>query len=167
VVAVVMPFKTTISRTTKIPKPHHQINLITHSSFAMSSSNASPSYTEYMSAYEQATSDHDWLAELSEEWISNSGSAEPSEQGSARGMSVRSAFPSSAGKIDTIPEEGTEEVAAGTVRIVLGETDVVNTPEWKIRLAEARQAKDLFSPCHLENLFKESTTRYGPMRVGC
>ena len=129
----------------------------------MSSSNASPSYTEYISAYEQATSDHDWLAELSEEWISNSGSAEPSEQGSARGMSVRSAFPSSVGKIDTIPEEGTEEVAAGTVRIVLGETDVVNTPEWKIRLDEARQAKDLFSPCHLENLFKESTTnRYIP-----
>jgi hypothetical protein len=113
-----------------------------------------------MSAYDQATSDHDWLAELSEEWISNSGSAEPSEQGSARGMSVRSL---SAGKIDTIPEEGTEEVAAGTVRIVLGETDVVNTPEWKRRLDEARQAKDLFSPCHLENLFKESTTnRYVP-----
>lgn len=131
----------------------------------MSLSNASPSYAEYASAYEQATSDHDWLSELSEEWISNSGSAEPSEQGSARGMSLRAAFPSSAGKIDTIPEEdGTDEMsgAAGTVRIVLGETDVVNTPEWKRRLDEARQAKDLFSPCHLETLFRESTNRYVP-----
>ena len=79
-------------------------------------------------------------------------------------MSLRAAFPSSSsGKIDTIPEEeSTDEVGvgAGTVRIVLGETDVVNTPEWKRRLDEARQAKDLFSPCHLENLFKESTNRY-------
>src|SRR5277367_353131 len=111
VVAVVMAFKTTISRTTKIPNHTTKSTSSSPLPFAMSSSNASPSYTEYMSAYDQATSDHDWLAELSEEWISNSGSAEPSEQGSARGMSVRSlsAFPSSAGKIDTIPEEGTEE----------------------------------------------------------
>ena len=77
-------------------------------------------------------------------------------------MSVRSAF-MSAGKIDTIPEEGTEEVS--TVRIVLGETDAINTPEWKRRLDEARQAKDLFSPCRLETLFKESTVKYHTPRV--
>jgi hypothetical protein len=124
-----------------------------------SDNHASPQYQEYVSAYEQAASDHDWLSELSEEWISNGGSSEPSEQGSARGMSVRAAFGITPGKIDTIPEE-TEEVL-GTVRIVLAETDVQNTPEWKRRLDEAKSTpKDLFSPCHLENLFNEDTTRY-------
>jgi len=124
-----------------------------------SNNHGSPQYQEYVSAYEQAASDHDWLSELSEEWISNGGSSEPSEQGSARGMSVRAAFGITPGKFDTIPEE-TEELA-GTVRIVLAETDAQNTPEWKRRLDEAKSTpKDLFSPCHLENLFNEDTTRY-------
>lgn len=124
----------------------------------MDDDNASPQFHEYGSVYDQAASDHDWLSELSEEWISNGGSAEPSEQGSARGMSIRAALGITPGKIDTIPEE-TEETS--TVRIVLAETDASNTPEWKRRLDEARATpKDLFSPCHLENIFNEDTTRY-------
>jgi hypothetical protein len=134
------------------------------SSSSFSPKDASPSYSEFVSAYDQATHDHDWLAELSEEWISNSSSAEPSEQGSARGMSIRSAFPSSVGKIDTIPEEAEEY--SSTVRIVLGETDVSNTPEWKRRLDEARKTTNLFSPCHLESLFKESTNKYHTLLLG-
>ena len=121
----------------------------------MDDQDTSPPYHEYVSAYDQAGLDQDWLSELSEEWISN-GSAEPSEQGSARGMSIRAAF-AAPGKIETIPEE----VETSTVRIVLGETDAQNAPEWKRRLDEARAApKDLFSPCHLENLFIDDTTRY-------
>jgi hypothetical protein len=58
-------------------------------------------------------------------------------------------------KIDTIPEE----TETSTVRIVLGETDVHNTPEWKRHLDDAKSTKDLFSPCHLEDLFKEDTSR--------
>lgn len=121
----------------------------------MDDQDASTPYHEYLSAYDQAGIDQDWLSDLSEEWISN-GSAEPSEQGSARGMSIRAAFATS-GKIETIPEEA----ETSTVRIVLRETDVQNTPEWKRRLDEARAApKDLFSPCNLENLFIDDTTRY-------
>jgi hypothetical protein len=108
-----------------------------------------------MSAYEQAGYDHDWLSELSDEWISNGGSAEPSEQGSGRGTSIRTAFGPS-GRIDTI----LEEPETSTVRIVLSETDAQNTPEWKRRLDEAKTTKDLFSPCHLENLFKDDTATY-------
>jgi hypothetical protein len=115
---------------------------------------SSPQMHEYVSAYEQAATDHDWLAELSDEWISNA-SSEPSEQGSARGMSVRGAFGTIGRKIDTIPEE----TETSTIRIVLGETDVHNTPEWKRHLDDAKSAKDLFSPCHLEDLFKEDTSR--------
>lgn len=110
---------------------------------------------EYVSAYDQAVSGHDWLLELSDEWISN-GSGEPSEQGSARGASLRAAFGGISGRIDTIPEE----TETSTVRIVLGESDAQNTPEWKRRLDEARTPKDLFSPCPLETLFKDDTTRY-------
>jgi hypothetical protein len=120
----------------------------------MDDQDASHPYQEYVSAYDQAGLDQDWLSELSEEWISN-GSAEPSEQGSARGLSIRAAFATPA-KIETIPEEA----ETSTVRIVLGETDAQNTPEWKRRLDEARLPKDLFSPCHLENLFIDDTTRY-------
>jgi hypothetical protein len=115
---------------------------------------ASPPIHEYVSAYEQAAADHEWLSELSDEWISNA-SSEPSEQGSARGLSVRGAFGTISRKIDTIPEE----TETSTVRIVLGETDVHNTPEWKRHLDDAKSAKDLFSPCHLEDLFKEDTSR--------
>jgi hypothetical protein len=112
---------------------------------------ASPQSPEYVSAYDQAAFDHDWLSELSDEWISN---ASGSEHGSGRGTSIRAAFGTGSSKIDTIPEE----TEPSTVRIVLGETDVHNTPEWKRRLEENR-ARDLFSPCHLENIFKEDTTR--------
>lgn len=70
-------------------------------------------------------------------------------------MSVRAAFGTGSSKFETIPEEN----ETSTVRIVLGETDVHNTPEWKRRLEE-NKVRDLFSPCHLENLFKEDTTRY-------
>lgn len=125
----------------------------------------SPQFQEYKSAYEQAASDHDWLSELSEEWISNGSSADPSDQGSARGMNSIRAFGGvtpGGGKIDTIPEEEiTEQQPISTVRIVLGESNVINTPEWKRRLDEARATpKDLFSPCHLENIFNDDTTRY-------
>ena len=121
----------------------------------MDDDDTSPQFSEYVSAYDQAGSDHDWLAELSEEWVSNA-SSEPSEQGSGRGHSIRAAFGTLSRKIDTIPEESTE---TSTVRIVLGETDAHNTPEWKRRLDETKGTKDLFSPCHLENLFKDDTTR--------
>jgi len=121
----------------------------------MEDADVSPSIDEYVSAYDQAGSDQDWLRELSEEWVSNP-SSEPSEQGSARGTSIRNAFGIYSTKIDTIPEEP----ETSTVRIVLAETDAHNTPEWKRRLDETKNAKDLFSPCHLENLFKEDTTEY-------
>jgi hypothetical protein len=121
----------------------------------MEDNSASPQLLEYYSAYEQAASDHDWLAELSDEWISNGGSAEPSEHGSGRGMSLRAAFRGPSGNIDTIPEEG----ETSTVRIVLGETDAHNTPEWKRRLNQANTPKDLFSPCNLENIFKDDTNK--------
>jgi hypothetical protein len=104
--------------------------------------------------YDQAASDHDWLHELSDEWISNPPS---SNDGSTRGMSLRSQFVSGNTRgIETIPEEP----ETSTVRIVLGESDAQNTPEWKRRLEETKGTKDLFSPCHLEELFKEDTTRY-------
>src|ERR1700737_1776520 len=116
-----------------------------------------PSTSLDHSPYALAAADHDWLSELSEEWISNGSNASSSEAGSARGQSVRTAYGTMNSKIETIPEEN----ETSTVRIVLGETDVQNTPEWKRRLEENR-VRDLFSPCHLENLFKESTTnRYG------
>ena len=119
--------------------------------------NTSPVMNEYEFSDGQGDADTDlWLQGLSDEWISNNGSAEPSEQGSARGASVRAAFGLQSRKIDTI----LEEPETSTVRIVLGETDVHNTPEWKRRLEEAKAAKDLFSPCHLENLFKEDTSMY-------
>ena len=115
----------------------------------------SPPIDEYVSAYDQVTSDYDWQVELSEEWISN-GSSEPSENGSARGMSIRNTFGTYGHKIETIPEEP----ETSTVRIVLGETDAHNTPEWKKRLDENRSAKDLFSPCNLENLFNDDSIKY-------
>jgi hypothetical protein len=121
----------------------------------MDDSDVSPQLEEYVSAYDQAGSDQDWLRELSDEWISNP-STEPSEQGSARGTSIRNAFGGFGSKIDTIPEEP----ETSTVRIVLGESDAHNTPEWKRRLDETKNAKDLFSPCHLEILFKDEATRY-------
>jgi len=121
----------------------------------MSYDSASPMSGEYVSAYDQAALDHDWMSELSEEWISNH-SAEPSEQGSGRGTSLRGVFGGRSGIIDTIPEEP----ETSTVRIVLGESDVHNTPEWKRRLEEANGPKDLFSPCHLENIFKEDPNLY-------
>jgi len=125
-------------------------------------STSSPPSHEYDSAYEQAVGDELWLSELSEEWISNPGSTEASEQGSARGMnSIR--VPNMH-KIDSIPEEvepSETTIENGTVRVVLKESDVNNTPEWKQRFVERMTPKDLFSPCHLENLFMEdSGTRY-------
>ena len=127
----------------------------------MDDSDASPQYEEYATAYDQAAQDHDWLAELSEEWISNASSTEPSEQGSGRGTSIRSTFGMGARKIDTIPEETTENSASNTVRIALGDLDVHNTPEWKRRLDEAKLAKDLLTPCNnLESLFQEDSTKY-------
>lgn len=128
----------------------------------MDDSDASPQIEEYVSAYDQAGSDQDWLRELSEEWISNP-STEPSEQGSARGTSIRAAFGTYGRKIETIPEEP----ETSTVRIVLGETDAHNTPEWKKRLEETKSAKDLFSPCHLENIFKDDTTKYLSALIFC
>ena len=111
------------------------------------------------SIYEQALSDQDWYEELSEAWESNPSSAESSELGSTRSTSLRGAlFGKSNRRIDTIPEEA----ETSTIRIVLGETDVNGTPEWKKRLDESKKAKDLFSPCHLEDLFKEDTKQYGP-----
>src|SRR6266516_1252812 len=44
----------------------------------MDNQDASSPYHEYLSAYDQAGLEQDWLSELSEEWISN-GSSEPSE----------------------------------------------------------------------------------------
>lgn len=121
----------------------------------MDDDDASPRSLEYVSAYDQEGLDHTWLSELSEEWISN-GTGEPSEQGSARGMSLRGAF-GTPRKIDTIPEDP----ETSTVRIVLAETDVHNTPEWKRHLEEAKGPKNLFTPCQLETIFREDTIRYG------
>jgi hypothetical protein len=121
-------------------------------------SNASPQFHEYPSAYDDAVADPPWLDELSDEWISNGGSAEPSEQGSTRGMSIRATYTATPGKIDSIPEEPEHS----TIRIALAETHVINTPEWKRRLDEARTTpRDLFSPCHLENIFDDDSTQYG------
>ena len=118
-------------------------------------SNPSPQFPEYASAYDDAVAAEAWMSELSEEWISTGGSAEPSEQGSTRGMSIRAAYNATPGKIDTIPEEK----ETSTIRIVLAETQVTNTPEWKRRLDEAQLPRDLFSPCHLENIFNDDSTR--------
>jgi hypothetical protein len=111
----------------------------------------SSSNLDYVSAYDQTTYENDYLADLSEEWLSNPSSA--SDQGSARTFSTR-AFNTS--KIDTIPEE--QETS--TVRIMMSETDAL-TPEWKRRLDENHAtARDLFSPCRLEELFREDGRDY-------
>jgi hypothetical protein len=106
---------------------------------------------DFVSAYDMARTQHDWLDELSDEWISNPTGSEPSDQGSARAHSLRTF---SQGRCETIPEEG--EAATGTVRIVLGERDS-NTPEWKRLLNEGKtMPRDLFSPCHLEQMFMDT-----------
>jgi hypothetical protein len=109
----------------------------------------SSSSLAYVSAYDQTRHDNDYLDDLSEEWLSNPSSA--SDQGSARAFSTR-AFNTS--KIDTI----LEEQETSTVRINMNETDAL-TPEWKRRLDENR-ARDLFSPCRLEELFREDGRDY-------
>jgi len=109
----------------------------------------------FVSAYDMAAQQHDWLQELSDEWISNPTGSEASnsEQGSARGASLPAAF--SSRKCETIPEEG--EGQSGTVRIVLAERDVGNTPEWKRLLNEGKTTpRDLFSACHLEQMFMDT-----------
>jgi hypothetical protein len=106
---------------------------------------------DYVSAYDMARQQHDWLDELSDEWISNPAASEPSsDQGSARAHSLRT-FQQGC---ETIPEEGE---GTGTVRIVLGERDENETPEWKRLLNEGKtMPRDLFSPCHLEQMFMDT-----------
>jgi len=106
---------------------------------------------DFVSAYDMARQQHDWLDELSDEWISNPAASEPSEQGSARAHSLRTLAQGRA--CEPIPEER----EAGTVRIVLGERDGNCTPEWKRVLGEAKtMPRDLFSPCHLEQMFMDT-----------
>ena len=122
---------------------------------SVSSSSNGLSRDYFVSAYDMGAQQHQWLEELSDEWISNPTGSEASnsEQGSARGASLRAAL--SSGKCETIPEETGAE--SGTVRIVLGERDVGNTPEWKRLLSEAKTTpRDLFSPCHLEQMFMDT-----------
>jgi hypothetical protein len=115
---------------------------------------------DYVSAYDMARQQHDWLDELSDEWISNPAHSEPSDQGSARTTSLRTRQ-----LCETIPEEGE---GTGTVRIVLGERDENATPEWKRLLNEGKtMPRDLFSPCHLEQMFMDTpkSQKYGtPLR---
>lgn len=104
---------------------------------------------DYVSAYDMARQQHDWLDELSDEWVSNPAHSEPSDQGSARTHSLRTLQ-----QCETIPEEGE---GTGTVRIVLGERDDNATPEWKRLLNDGKtMSRHLFSPCHLEQMFMDT-----------